>query len=42
MTPAHQGISFSLPVLFRLIFPDAGVQGVDLVSLAISSFIDCI
>lgn len=42
VTPAHQGISFSLPVLFRLIFPDAGVQGVHLVSLAISSFIDCI
>lgn len=35
-------IPFSLPVLFTLIFPDAGTWGVHLVSLAISSFIDCV
>lgn len=39
---AHQGISFSLQVLFTLLFPDAGAWGVHIVSLAISSFIDCI
>lgn len=42
VTQAHQGISFSLPVLFILIFPDAWTRGVHLVSSAISRFIDCV
>lgn len=41
VTQTHQGISFSLPALLTLVFPDAGAWGIHLVSLAISSFIDC-
>lgn len=39
---AHHGISFSLPILLTLIFPDVGTWGVHLVSSAISRFIDCL